>query len=167
MKPLLHAPKLAVFCSLFILVACKKDPAASSPTNPPVIRDTSRIPPPAPVANILPVADAGPDQVITLPTDSARLSGKGNDADGTIVSFHWFITTHDPQKGLYAFASSTAPEFTVKNLKEGIYDCTLTVTDNGGLSGVDRLVIRVTSSECPCYPDPCDTSGDPCDPWDY
>ena len=163
MKP---SPKLAlVTCCLCLAVACKKDPAAGTPAAP--SRDSIRIPLPAPTANILPVADAGPDQDIALLKDSARLIGKGTDADGTIVSYHWFITSYDPDKGLYAIGYATTPEFTVKNLKEGFYDCTLTVTDNGGLSAVDRMVIRVASPECPCYPDPCDTVADPCDPWDY
>lgn len=166
MKPALFTPRLAFLtCYLLLVTACKKD--AGSNTTPPDSRDSIRLPQPVPTANILPVADAGPDQVITLPADSARLSGKGTDTDGTIVSYHWLITTHDYYKGLVTVANSTAPEFSVKNLKEGIYWCDLTVTDNGGLSAVDQMVLRVSSRECPCYPDPCDPIADPCDPWDY
>lgn len=37
-----------------------------------------------------PIAVAGPDQVITLPTDSILLNGaSSNDADGYITSYYW------------------------------------------------------------------------------
>ena len=36
--------------------------------------------------NIPPVANAGVDQIITLPTNTVSLNGSGTDADGTIVS---------------------------------------------------------------------------------
>ena len=39
--------------------------------------------------NQLPVADAGLDQTITLPTNIVTLSGSGSDADGTISSYNW------------------------------------------------------------------------------
>ena len=31
----------------------------------------------------------GPDQSITLPVNTATLSGSGSDADGTVVSYSW------------------------------------------------------------------------------
>ena len=40
-------------------------------------------------ANIPPVADAGLDQTITLPTNIVTLSGSGSDADGTIACYSW------------------------------------------------------------------------------
>src|SRR5450756_991379 len=40
-------------------------------------------------ANIPPVANAGLDQTITLPTNSVTLTGSGSDADGTVVSYVW------------------------------------------------------------------------------
>ena len=39
--------------------------------------------------NIPPVANAGIDQTITLPTNIVLLNGSGTDADGTIVSYAW------------------------------------------------------------------------------
>ena len=40
-------------------------------------------------ANIPPVANAGPDNVITLPVNALTVSGSGNDVDGTIVNYQW------------------------------------------------------------------------------
>ena len=39
--------------------------------------------------NIPPVANAGSDQTITLPTNTALLNGSAADADGTVVSYLW------------------------------------------------------------------------------
>ena len=40
-------------------------------------------------ANIPPTANAGQNQVITLPTNYVTLSGSGTDADGNIVGYLW------------------------------------------------------------------------------
>ena len=40
-------------------------------------------------ANIPPVANAGSDQTITLPTNTILLNGNGADADGTVISYAW------------------------------------------------------------------------------
>ena len=40
-------------------------------------------------ANILPTANAGTDQSITLPTNTVSLSGSGTDTDGSISSYSW------------------------------------------------------------------------------
>jgi hypothetical protein len=53
-----------------------------------VARDTLQVTV-APPANQLPIAFAGADQSITLPLNSAALSGSGTDADGTIASYRW------------------------------------------------------------------------------
>src|SRR4029079_2018924 len=39
--------------------------------------------------NVAPTANAGPDQTITLPTNSVSLSGSGTDPDGSISSYSW------------------------------------------------------------------------------
>ena len=39
--------------------------------------------------NATPIADAGPDQTITLPLSTIYLSGSGTDAGGTITSYTW------------------------------------------------------------------------------
>src|SRR5258705_12184728 len=65
-----------------------------------------------------PVADAGPDLIIVLPTDSVELRGIGTDADGSVVSYEW-TTLSGPS--MSAFINNNAPITKVKNLIEGIY----------------------------------------------
>ncbi|WP_414521426.1 PKD domain-containing protein, partial [Umezakia ovalisporum] len=43
----------------------------------------------APPPNQAPVANAGPDQTITLPTNSITLNGSGTDVDGSIAAYQW------------------------------------------------------------------------------
>src|SRR5204863_4310378 len=52
-------------------------------------RDTVQVTVNAAPPNQPPTAYAGPDIIITLPTNSATLSGSGNDPDGVIVSYQW------------------------------------------------------------------------------
>ncbi|MFD3004034.1 PKD domain-containing protein, partial [Pontibacter toksunensis] len=40
-------------------------------------------------ASVAPVANAGPDKTITLPTSSVQLSGSATDSDGTISGYSW------------------------------------------------------------------------------
>lgn len=172
MKPSLHTSRLVMFtCWLFLMAACSKDPSANTtpapPPDPPAPRDSILPPQPAPSSNLPPVADAGPDQDITLPTDSARLSGKGTDADGTITSYRWYIIGYHTQRGREVNFSFSTQEIILRNLEEGTYWCRLTVGDNEGAAHTDEAFIKVVSPGCPCSPDPCDAVGDPCDPWDY
>ena len=46
-------------------------------------------PPPPPPVNIAPIANAGSDITIKLPTNSIILNGSGNDPDGTIKTIVW------------------------------------------------------------------------------
>ncbi|HUS01992.1 MAG TPA: kelch repeat-containing protein [Chitinophagaceae bacterium] len=88
-----------------------------------------------------PVANAGMDQLIALPKDSAFLDGvASNDPDGTLTSYKWakikgpissVIITPDSSKTM------------VKALSAGVYQFELTVKDNGGLSAKDTVQIIV------------------------
>ena len=69
--------------------------------------------------NQMPVADAGSDIVITLPTNNAILQGSGNDPDGTIVSYQWTKISGPAQ---YTISSPTRTRTTIDNLTEGIYN---------------------------------------------
>lgn len=93
-------------------------------------------------SNILPVASAGPDQVITLPTNSVSLTGSGTDADGTIVSYAWVKLSGTG--GTITSPSSASTTFT--GLTAGTYTLQLTVTDNSGGTGVNTIDITVNAS---------------------
>ena len=62
-----------------------------------------------------PVANAGSDKTIILPTDSTQLTGIGTDVDGAIVKFEWTKFSGPVQ---YRFGNSTDATTTVKDLVE-------------------------------------------------
>jgi lysophospholipase L1-like esterase len=109
---------------------------------------------PPPPANQPPVANAGADISITLPSNSITLNGSGTDADGNIASYQWNkISGPTP----YSISTPGAASTTVNNLEQGIYQFELTVTDNGGLTAKD--IISVTVNAAPPPPPPAPTPG--------
>ncbi|GAA0894018.1 hypothetical protein GCM10009122_36980 [Fulvivirga kasyanovii] len=86
-----------------------------------------------------PTANAGPDQSITLPTNSITLSGSGSDPDGTIVSYAW-TRISGPSATL---VNNNTATLTANNLLEGIYTFRLTVTDNSGNTASDNVTVTV------------------------
>lgn len=90
--------------------------------------------------NQAPTANAGPDQTITLPTNSVALSGSGTDTDGTIVSYAWSVVS-GPNTPTFSNASSAATS--VSNLVQGTYSLQLRVTDNLGATTTDLVVVNV------------------------
>jgi hypothetical protein len=93
-----------------------------------------------PDPNIAPTANAGPDQVITLPTNTTTLSGSGNDPDGTITAYNW-TKISGPAAGTIVNATSAATAIT--GLVQGIYKFELKVTDNSGAVGKDTVQVTV------------------------
>jgi parallel beta-helix repeat protein len=87
-------------------------------------------------ANLYPVADAGPDRTVIL-NEPASFSGSASyDVDGTIVSYAWDFGDGNNGSGIdVSHSYATA----------GTYTLTLTVTDNGGLTGIDRATIHVNT----------------------
>lgn len=99
---------------------------------------------PAP-PNILPVANAGADQTITLPTNSVTLSGSGTDPDGNITAYQW-TKISGPAVG--SITNPTSATTTVTGLSiAGIYRFVLRVTDNSG--GLGRDTMQVTVNPAP------------------
>ncbi len=91
--------------------------------------------------NKQPIANAGPDQLITLPTDSVSLDGSASsDPDGRISSYLW---TKISGPASFAFTQANASITKVKALVKGVYSIELKVTDNGGLSARDTIQITV------------------------
>ncbi|MCW3094217.1 MAG: C-terminal target protein [Ferruginibacter sp.] len=99
------------------------------------IKDTVEV-----TINQPPVAKAGNDKVITLPTNSLTLVGSGTDLDGTIAQFSW-IRISGPSLG--TIGTSGAASTTINSLGAGIYQYQLTVTDNWGATGRDTLQVIV------------------------
>ncbi|HEY3402385.1 MAG TPA: gliding motility-associated C-terminal domain-containing protein, partial [Ohtaekwangia sp.] len=90
-------------------------------------------------SNTPPVADAGTDINITLPTTEVSFEGSGTDAEGPIASYLWEQVS-GPAATL---ADETFPQATASNLAEGVYVFSLTVTDNGGESDTDEVTVTV------------------------
>ena len=93
-------------------------------------------------ANIPPVANAGPDLTITLPVDSATLSGNGIDADGTVTGYQW-AKISGPSS--YNIVNPASPATDINGLISGVYVFELRVTDNNGARGRDTMQITVNS----------------------
>jgi len=100
---------------------------------------------PAPVVPGPPVASAGADQTITLPTNSVTLTGSGSETNGTIVSYAW-KQTGGPTSPAVSFGSSSAATTTVGNLQQGTYTFQLTVTDNSGVTATDNVNVTVNAA---------------------
>jgi hypothetical protein len=89
--------------------------------------------------NQFPVSIAGNDTIITLPKDSVLLNGSASyDPDGTIVNFEWTKIS-----GPAALTNVSGSKNQVNGLAPGIYIFELMVTDNGGLSSKDSIMITV------------------------
>jgi lysophospholipase L1-like esterase len=93
--------------------------------------------------NIPPVANAGPNQIITLPVNVVTLNGSGTDADGTVVSYQWAKIFGPSQ---YSITSASTASTQVVNLIQGVYQFELTVTDNQGATGKDTVTISVNAA---------------------
>jgi len=93
------------------------------------------------VPNIPPTANAGTDQIITLPANSVTLDGSGSkDPDGTIATYQW-TQLSGPAQG--TLASNSSVTTLLSNLVAGIYFFQLVVTDNQGAVGIDTTKVIV------------------------
>ena len=90
--------------------------------------------------NAAPVANAGTNKLITLPTNTTTLTGSGTDADGTISSYAW-AKISGPSSG--TIATPNAATTAVNSLVQGIYQYQLTVTDNNGATGTATVQVTV------------------------
>jgi hypothetical protein len=99
--------------------------------------------PPPPPPNDVPLVNAGPDQVITLPTTTATLEGGAIDSDGTIAKYNWAILTTGA--GL-TITDPTKAITTVTGLKVGEFVFELTATDDKGATSKDSVKITVQPS---------------------
>src|SRR5690606_31359551 len=93
--------------------------------------------------NNKPSANAGPDRIVTVSTNSVRLAGSGKDTDGRIVSYKWEQLAGPNNATIKNSGSANA---TVTNLKKGRYYFSLTVKDDNNAVDVDKMLVRVTGS---------------------
>jgi hypothetical protein len=97
----------------------------------------------APPPNILPIANAGADQSVSLPIPMLQLNGTAsNDPDGQIETYSW-VKVSGPDGFTILNGNSSKPSLV--GLTEGDYEFELTVTDNRGGKGTDLVRITVLS----------------------
>jgi Tol biopolymer transport system component len=97
-----------------------------------------------PTANHAPVANAGPDQTVTLPTSTVNLNGSAStDPDNNITAYAW---TKISGPSSFNIANANAVQTQVNNLVEGVYQFELKVTDAGGLVAKDTVMITVNAA---------------------
>jgi len=89
-----------------------------------------------------PVADAGANQTLTLPTNSTTIFGSGHDSDGIVTSYSWSKIS-GPTATL---TNETTPDLSAFDLVEGVYVFRLVVTDDDGASGEDDVIVTVNSA---------------------
>lgn len=94
-------------------------------------------------ANQNPVANAGIDQIITLPTNTATFNGIGTDADGSIQSYDW-IKVSGPTCTL---AGNTTNKLVVSAITTaGVYVFQLTVKDDKNATHSDQVQLTVNAA---------------------
>jgi hypothetical protein len=97
-----------------------------------------------------PISVAGPDQLITLPTDSVSLDGRtSSDPDGRISSYLWTKVSGPSSFSIIRSSDSVAK---VKTLVKGVYSFELKVTDDGGLATNDTVKVTVIDPSQPNLP---------------
>jgi hypothetical protein len=95
-------------------------------------------------ANKPPVANAGPDQNISLPTNSVTLNGgSSSDPDGTVAGYLWTKISGPAQ---FALGNSGVSSTLANNLAVGIYLFQLKVTDNSGAIALDTIKVNVNAA---------------------
>ncbi|MBV4357064.1 PKD domain-containing protein [Pinibacter aurantiacus] len=100
-------------------------------------------------SNKAPIANAGPDQNLTLPASTAKLDGSGSsDPDGNITTYAW-TKLSGPAGGDIASPGSAKTD--VSNLVAGTYTYQLTVTDNMGATSTatTHVTVGVSSNKPP------------------
>ncbi|MEI8060088.1 MAG: T9SS type A sorting domain-containing protein, partial [Ferruginibacter sp.] len=109
-----------------------------------IAKDTMQVTVFAP--NIPPVANAGLNQSMTLPTNIANLTGSGTDIDGTITTYLWSKVS-GPAIGIITNANIAVTYVT--GLVEGIYVFELKVIDNNGAIVTNRMQVTVNPANIP------------------
>lgn len=88
-----------------------------------------------------PVAKAGADQTITLPTNTVNLDGSAStDPDNNITNYEWKKIS-GPSSCIFSNASALQTQAT--NLVQGVYEFELKVIDAGGLNNKDTVQVTV------------------------
>ncbi|MFT3746787.1 MAG: PKD domain-containing protein [Agriterribacter sp.] len=98
-------------------------------------------------APLPPVANAGADQIITLPLSTIKLDGSNSTApSGSIDSYAW-TKISGPSEGVITSAANVTTM--VNGLAEGVYQFQLKIVDNNGNSSISTVTITVKPAPLP------------------
>lgn len=97
------------------------------------------------VVNQSPIADAGSDVFVELPTTIATLNGSGTDNDGTVISYSWIQTAGTS----VSLTGQNTTSLQVAGLVAGVYLFQLTVTDDKNATHFDEVRITVGAGNAP------------------
>ena len=129
---------------MFTLQVTDNAGATNSSTVTVTVSNSFVAPPPPPPVNQVPVANAGSNIDITLPTNNTTLNGSASsDPDGTIATYAWSKTSGPAS---YSIANAGAATTALNNLVQGVYVFTLQVTDNAGATASSTVTVTVNAA---------------------
>lgn len=97
-----------------------------------------------------PTVDAGPDQIFSLPVNSAALIGAAAAAGGAVISSASYSQVSGPNTATISQSGTlTAPTATISSLIAGTYIFQLSATDNNGNAATDQVQITVNPAPAP------------------
>ncbi|XP_028632157.1 dyslexia-associated protein KIAA0319 homolog isoform X2 [Grammomys surdaster] len=131
--PILQLSNLDPGNYTFRLTITDSDGATNSTTAALIIRDAVDYPP---------VANAGPNQTITLPQNTIILNGNQSTDDHQIVLYEWFQGPGGESKEMVMQGTQT-PYLHLSELQEGEYTFQLTVTDSSGQQSTALVTVTV------------------------
>lgn len=89
-----------------------------------------------------PVANAGPNQVITLPRNSITLFGNQSTDDHDSLSYEWSLSPESKDK-VVEMQGVRTPFLQLSSMQEGDYTFKLTVTDSSGQQNTAQVTVIV------------------------
>lgn len=134
---------LALFISSVVFItSCKKDTSVESTTPVDEVTTIDSVSGER-IRGQRPIIKTGPDQTLTLPTNSTTLDGSGSyDPDGSIR--YWLWTKEIGNGG--TLGSPNAAKTSLTGLTAGIYRFRLKITDNSGNSISDTIRVTVNGT---------------------
>ncbi|XP_048468998.1 dyslexia-associated protein KIAA0319-like [Rhincodon typus] len=89
-----------------------------------------------------PIANAGPNQAITLPCNSITLNGNQSSDDYQIVNYEWSLSPNSKGK-VVEMQGVRTPHLQLSAMQEGDYTFQLTVTDSAGQQSSTEVTVIV------------------------
>ncbi|VCW78514.1 unnamed protein product [Gulo gulo] len=132
-SPVLHLSNLIPGNYTFRLTVTDSDGATNSTTAALIVNSAVDHPP---------VANAGPDQTITLPQNSITLNGNQSSDDHQIVLYEWSLGPGSESKEV-AMQGVKTPYLHLSALQEGDYTFQLTVTDSAKQQSTAVVAVTV------------------------